>query len=136
MLTSHFTKREVKSLITRNVDSFVGAGTTVTVHCGRSFAPMELTAHFFKPKTNTLLFHHYATNSSNERMTRIILRRCAPVGLLGVDIQDLQKKCRSNIASIVSHPDYVRQVTAGGKSGIYRRALQIIHRYSKVEKVC
>jgi hypothetical protein len=65
----------------------------------------------------------------------MIIRRCAPVGILGVDIDDLKKECMSCIKSMVSHPEYAGQVTAGEKSGIYRRALEIIHRYSKVEKV-
>jgi hypothetical protein len=96
---------------------------------------MELTVHFFRPKTETLLKHHHFTGPGKERTLRMVIRRCAPVGILGVDIDDLKKECMSCIMSMASHPEYTRQVTAGEKSGIYRRTLEIIHRYSNIEKV-
>lgn len=96
---------------------------------------MELTVHFFRHKTDNLLNHHHLTGPGKERMLRMTVRCSAPVGILGADIDDLKKKCMSYIKSMVSHPEYTRQVTAGEKSGIYRRALEIIHRYSKVEEV-
>jgi hypothetical protein len=135
VLTLHLTKTEVKDLIAQNVDYFARDGIVVKVHSGKSLPPMELTAHFFNSKTDSLLNHHYATKSDQERMTRVILRPCVPIGIMGVDLDELKKKCRSNIASMICHPGYTRQVTAGSKSGIYRRALEIIHRYAKHEKV-
>ena len=96
---------------------------------------MELTVHFFIHKTDTLLNRHHFTGPGKERTLRMMVRRCAPVGMLGVDTDALKKECLLCIKSMVSHPVYARQVTAGDKSGIYRRALEIIHRYSKVEKV-
>lgn len=134
MLISHFDKKEVKSFVARNVESFIGPEKVVRVHCGRSFIPMELTVHFFRHKTDTLLNHHFAS-PGKERTLKMVIKRCAPVGIMGADIDDLKRECMSCIKSMVSHPEYTRQVTAGEKSGIYRRALEIIHRYSKVEKV-
>ncbi len=135
VLISHFKKEEVKSLIVRNVESFINPGRVVKVHCGRSFTPMELTVHFFRHKTDTLLNRHNFTGPDKERALRMITRGCAPVGILGVDIDDLKKQCMSCIKSMVSNPAYVTQVSAGEQSGIYRRVLEIIHRYSKVEQV-
>lgn len=135
MLISHLNQKEVISLIKRNVECFIDPGRVVRVHCGRSFTPMELTVHFFKPKTDTLLNHHHLPGPGRDRMPKMIIRRCAPVGILGVDIDDLKRECMSCIKSMVSHPEYTGQVTAGEKSGIYRRALEIIHRYSKIEEV-
>jgi hypothetical protein len=134
-LISHFNKKEVKSLIGRNVQKFIGHGRVVKVHCGSAFNPMELTVHFFIHKTDTLLNRHHFTGPGKERTLRMIIRRCAPVGMLGVDTDVLKKECLSCIQSMVSHPAYAKQVTAGDMSGIYRRVLGIIHRYSKLEKV-
>jgi hypothetical protein len=136
VLISHFDKKEVKSFIARNVESFIGPGRVVRVHCGSSFIPMELTVHFFRHKTDTLLNHHHFASPGKERTLKMVIRRCAPVGIMGADIDDLKRECMSCIKSMVSHPEYTKQVTAGEKSGVYRRALEIIHRYSKVEKVC
>jgi hypothetical protein len=135
VLVAHLNKNEVKSLIARDVESFIGPGRVVQVHCGNSFTPMELTVHFFRHKTDNLLNHHYLSGSGKEQMLRMTIKCSAPVGILGIDTDDLKKKCMSSIRSMVSHPKYARQVTAGEKSGIYRRALELIHRYSEVEKV-
>lgn len=136
LLTSHFTMDEVENLVAQNVDKFVDDDIAVRLNCGRCFAPLELRVNFFKPKTDsTLLYHHHLTYLGKERMGKITSRCSAPVGILGADIRHLKKKCKLYIASMVSNPDYARQATAGGKLGIYRRALEVICRYSKDEKV-
>ncbi|RDW64864.1 hypothetical protein BP6252_10515 [Coleophoma cylindrospora] len=131
-LSAHLKKKSIEDLISEHTSGFYDDGIDVDVTTGASFKPMRLSTNFFRAESKELLLQHYlGTNLENKDL---LVQQCsAPVGLLGVDVGELKKKCRQYIDDMIGNPLYAEQSCADNPTEIPRRVLEVIQRYVSVK---
>lgn len=139
-MVSHFNKVEIQNLMNEHISMFTTNTFQVGITSGYSFKPMRLVVHQFSPRTEHLVHHHQTRiQSDGEKKTpRTSHRIGAPLGLLGIDMEELQPMCDAHIRSMVENPAYASQSTAGLSTRIPRKLLEIMREYcyETPEKVC
>ncbi|RDW68411.1 hypothetical protein BP5796_09068 [Coleophoma crateriformis] len=131
-LSAHLKKKSIEDLISEHTSGFYDNGIDVDVTTGASFKPMRLSTNFFRAESQELLLHHYlGTNLENKDL---LVQQCsAPVGLLGVDVGELKKKCQQYIEDMIGNPLYAEQSCADNSTEVPRRVLEVIQRYISVK---
>jgi len=128
-LIEHLKKRKVEDLITEHTSGFSDAVLEIEVTTGSSFKPMRMTANVFRPTTVELLGHHHLTTEAEEQESQLILRYSAPVGLLALSSSELKRICKEHIETMITNAEYPEQATAGDKTKIPCRILEVVRQY-------
>lgn len=85
---------------------------------------MRLLTNSFIPSTCEILQQSY--QDQDGELLRV---ESLPVGLSGVDADEVKRVCIEYLESVLEHPSYTEQATAGNTSGISRIALESVFKY-------
>lgn len=130
----HLRKHKIEDLIAEHVSGFLDTVIMVEVSTGSVFKPMVLHANFFIPKTSELLAQSSLTPPEAEQPSQLVLLFSAPVGLLGLSVSELKKKCDKHIENMITNPQYPAQTTAGDPTQLPFRILEIVCQYATRNK--
>ncbi|KAK4650296.1 hypothetical protein QC762_706170 [Podospora pseudocomata] len=137
----HFRKEEITQFIETNVSSFTLDGVerpcTVELFSGLGLsARLQIKAKFFTPRSLSAdVLRHYHLQTGHNTVD-LQARGSAPIGLdvkatTGAQREELKRKIKEYIASIVSEPEYASLVTSNLRhTDIPRKILSIIHTYA------
>ncbi|KAK0736861.1 hypothetical protein B0T21DRAFT_287814 [Apiosordaria backusii] len=137
----HFRKEEITQFIETNVSSFTLDGVerpcTVELFSGLGLsARLQIKAKFFTPRSLSAdVLQHYHLQTGHNTVD-LQARGSAPIGLdikaaTGAQREELKRKIKEYIASIVAEPNYASLVTSNLRhTDIPRKILSIIHAYA------
>lgn len=91
---------------------------------------MKLETNAFKPRTNELLHHSSLTPAEADQAAHLVQRPSVPVGILGLSLSEIKKKCKNHIEEMISNEQYVGQATSGDVSQLPKEILEIVCKYS------
>lgn len=136
-IRGHFKKEEMFKFIVENIVSFTVNGVEkpcqVELFSGASFGTtLKIKAKFFTAKTPEVLRHWHSQPSRNS--VDLQSRGAVPIGLEmegNSQRDELRKKAKEYIQSIIQEPTYPEQVTDSLRhTDLPRRILRIVQRYS------
>ena len=136
-IRGHFKKDEMARFISENIESFTVDGVekpcTVELFSGASFgATLRLKAKFFTARTPDVLQHWHSSVGQNG--VDLQSRGAAPIGLElegHGQREELRKKAKEYIQSIIVEPAYADQVTDSLRhTDVPRRILRAVQRYA------
>jgi hypothetical protein len=130
----HLRKSKIEDLISEHTTRFLDTVLTVEVSTGSVFKPMRVRTNAFLPKTGDLLRQFSLTPAEADQASQLVQRPSAPVGILGLSLTDLKKKCNNHIEDMISNTQYAAQATAGDMSQLPRQILEIVCEYSAAKK--
>jgi len=90
---------------------------------------MRLHTNTFAPSTDELVFQFSLTPPMPEQAAQLVRRRSIPVGILGLSLSDMRRKCNKHIEDMISSPQYPEQATAGDASGLPKQILETACEY-------
>ncbi|KAK4174008.1 hypothetical protein QBC36DRAFT_334601 [Triangularia setosa] len=137
----HFRKEEITQFIETNVSSFTLDGVerpcTVELFSGLGLsARLQVKAKFFTPRSLSAdVLQHYHLQTGHNTVD-LQARGSAPIGLdikatTGAQREELKRKIKEYIASIVAEPNYASLVTSNLRhTDIPRKILFVIHAYA------
>jgi hypothetical protein len=131
---SHLRKNEIEDLISEHTNGFLDTVILVEVSTGSVFKPMKLRTNLFEAKTGELLQQASLTSAEPDQALQLVQRLSAPVGILGLSLSDMKKKCEKHIEEMIKNPQYAEQATAGDMSQLPKQILEIVCEYSAAKK--
>lgn len=129
----HFEKKQIEDLITINSNGFTDMVIDISISAGAVFEPMTIQTHVFEPKTWELIGHYQLVAKEGER-PQLLERYSVPLGVMGLDRSEMKVQCRKQIEEMIANPEYAGQVTAGHKTAIPRKILEIAKNYNKATR--
>jgi hypothetical protein len=57
-----------------------------------------------------------------------------PVGILGLSVTEMKKKCNKHVEDMISNTKYAEQATSGDVSGLPSQILEIVGKYVAAKK--
>lgn len=129
-LHSHFEKRKVEDLVTANSNGFIDLVIDISVSAGAVFEPMRIQTHVFEPKTWELIGHYQLVANKGEA-PQLVERYSAPLGIMGLFRSEMKVQCRKYIEDMISNPEYAGQATAGHRTAIPRKILEIARKFDQ-----
>lgn len=132
-LHRHFEKKKMEDLVTANSNGFTKTVIDIAVSTGVVFEPLRIQTSVFEPKTWELISHYHLVSRQGE-VAQLVERYSAPVGVVSIFGLELKAQCKRHIEGMVSNPHYARQVTAGHKTGIPAKILEIARNYDVATK--
>ena len=134
-LHAHLKKNAIESFISENLNGFSNIQLDVDVSTGAVFKPLILQANVFQAKTWELLRQMRLADETGDHNSQLMQRYSPPVGLLGLSVPDLRKKCEKHIGEMVKNPAYAGQTTAGDTTRLPEMILEIVRDYCDAKEV-
>jgi hypothetical protein len=134
-LHAHLKKNAIEKFISENLAGFSNIQLEVEVSTGAVFKPMKLHANIFQSKTWKLLRQMRLADETGDQMAQLMQRYSPPVGLLGLSVSDLRKKCEKHIGEMIKNPEYAVQTTAGDPTRLPEMILEIVRDYCDAKEV-
>jgi hypothetical protein len=131
---AHLRKNKIEDLITGNTNQFLDNTIIVEVSTGVVFKPMKIQANAFEASTNELLQHSSLTPPQADQAAHLVQLPSAPVGILGLSLSEMKRKCKNHIEDMISNDQYVEQATSGDMSQLPKQILEIVSKYSAAKK--
>jgi hypothetical protein len=140
-IRGHFQKQEMARFLSENITDFTVDGVektcVVELFSGAQFdTTLQLKAKFFTPKTADVL-QHWHMNVQRNSIVDLQAREAPPIGLdidgPGTNAQrdELRKKVKEYIASIIREPRYAEQMTDSLRhTTLPQRILKMVQRYA------
>ncbi|OIW33762.1 hypothetical protein CONLIGDRAFT_553119, partial [Coniochaeta ligniaria NRRL 30616] len=135
-IRSHFRKEEMTKFIADNIAGFADNPCEIELFSGAAWnSTFRIRAKFFTPKTKDVMRHWHMQIGRNS--VDLQERRAPPIGLEmdgGAPAQrdEIRKKAREYIASIIQEPKYAEQVTDSLRhTDLPRKILKIVQRYAQ-----
>ena len=134
-LHTHLKKNAIEKFISDNLDGFSNIQLDVEVSTGAVFKPLKLHVNIFQSKTWELLRQMRLADETGDQNAQLMQRYSPPVGLLGLSVSDLRKKCERHIGEMVKNPEYAGQTTAGDPTRLPEMILEIVRDYCDAKEV-
>jgi hypothetical protein len=134
-LHAHLKKNAIEKFISENLDGFSNIQLEVEVSTGAVFKPMKLHANIFQSKTWELLRQMRLADETGDQNARLVKRYSPPVGLLGLSVPELRKKCEKHVSEMVKNPAYAAQTTASDSTMLPEMILEIVRDYCDAKEV-
>jgi hypothetical protein len=134
-LHAHLKKNAIEKFISENLDGFSNIQLVVDVSTGVVFKPLKLHANVFQAKTWELLRQMRLADETGDQNAQLLKRYSPPVGLLGLSVPDLRKKCEKHVGDMVKNPAYAGQTTAGDATRLPEMILEIVRDYCDAKEV-
>ncbi len=131
---AHLRKNKIEDLITEHTTRFLDTIITVEVSTGSVFKPIRIQANTFKPKTDELVFQSSLTPPEAHQAAQLVRMHSVPVGILGLSVSELRKKCEIHIEEMISNSKYAEQATSGDPSSLPQQILEIVCAYAAAKK--
>jgi hypothetical protein len=130
----HLRKSKIEDLITEHTKGFLDTVIVVEVSTGAVFRPMKIDTNIFKPRTTELLQQASLTPPEADQASQLVRMRSIPVGILGLSVSDMKKKCERHIEHMIAEPKYAEQATSGDPSLLPQQILEIVCEYVAAKK--
>jgi hypothetical protein len=134
-LHSHLKKNAIEKFISENLDGFSNIQLDVGVSTGAVFKPLKLHVNVFQAKTWELLRQMRLADETGDQHAQLLKRYSPPVGLLGLSVPELRKKCEKHVGEMVKNPAYAAQTTAGDFTRLPEMILEIVRDYCDAKEV-
>jgi len=131
---AHLRKNKIEDLISEHTTGFLDTVLVVEVSTGSVFKPMRVRTNAFLPKTGDLLRQSSLTPAEADQASQLVQRPSAPIGILGLSLAEMRKKCKNHIEDMISNTQYAAQATAGDMSQLPKQVLEIVCEYSAAKK--
>jgi hypothetical protein len=139
-IRTHFRREEMTKFISENIAGFTIDGAekpcVVELFSGASWtSTFQIKAKFFTPKTSEVLQHWHMQVGRNS--VDLQARGAPPIGLemdgsVPAQRDEIRKKAREYIQSIIQEPRYAEQVTDSLRhTDLPRKILKIVQRYAQ-----
>jgi hypothetical protein len=131
---AHLRKDKIEDLMSEHTTGFLDTVLILEVSTGSVFKPMRVHTNAFLPNGGDLLRQSSLTPAEADQASQLVQRPSAPVGILGLSLTDMRKKCKNHIEDMISNHQYAEQTTAGDMSQLPRQILEIVCKYSAANK--
>jgi hypothetical protein len=131
---AHLRKSKIEDLISMNTTGFLDAVIVVEVSTGSVFKPMRLHTNTFEAIGNELLEQSILTPPEADQAAQLVRMPSAPVGILGLSVSEMKKKCNKHVEDMISNTKYAEQATSGDVSGLPSQILEIVGEYVAAKK--
>jgi hypothetical protein len=101
---SHLRKSKIEYLISEYTTGFLDTVLVVQVSTGSVFSPLKLHTNTFHPRTSKLLHQSILTPPKADKAPQLVLMASVPVGILGLCVSDMRRKCKIHVEQMVANP--------------------------------
>ncbi|MCJ1359532.1 MAG: hypothetical protein MMC33_009534 [Icmadophila ericetorum] len=127
---AHLRKDKMEDLILEHTSGFLETELTLEVSTGLVFIPMRIHTNTFLPNGHDLLQQSSLTPAEADEDSQLVQRHSVPIGILGLSLTEMRKKCNNHIFDMISNTQYAAQATAGDISQLPKQILEIVCEYS------
>ena len=127
---AHLRKDKIEDLISEHTSGFLDTELILEVSTGLVFIPMRIRTNIFLPSGQDLLRQSSLTPAEADEDSQLMQRHSVPIGILGLSLTEMRKKCNNHIFDMISNTQYAAQATAGDISQLPRQILEIVCEYS------
>jgi hypothetical protein len=131
---AHLRKSKIEDLITEHTTGFLDTVIVVEVSTGVVFRPMRLQTNTFAAIGTELLEQSSLTPPKADQAAQLVRMASVPVGILGLSVSEMKKKCDKHIEDMISNAEYAEQATSGDVSGLPNQILEIVCKYVAAKK--
>ena len=132
---AHLRKSRVEDLVSKNTEGFLDTVLKVEVSTGEVFTPLKLRTNRFVPKTEELLQQSSLTPAEPNQSSQLVRRFSAPIGILGLSLGDMRRKCSKHVDEMIANPQYAAQVTAIDQTQLPKEILEIVYEFATKKNV-
>jgi hypothetical protein len=120
----------MEDLISEHTSGFLNTELTLEVSIGFVFIPIRTHTHTFLLIGHDLLQQSSLILAEVDEDSQLMQRHSVPIGILGLSLTEMRKKCNNHILDIISNTQYAAQATAGDISQLPKQILEIVYEYS------